>query len=202
MVAHYEAEGHLPHGPDFVKEGDLDLIATYTDFLGVNYYTRHVARDEARTEEAEKNAPQEVFPDPPEERTEMGWEVYPQGLYDLLNRIHFEYAPPKLYVTENGCSYLDGPDEEGRVTDERRIDYLWDHVAAVHGALENGVSVAGYFVWSLLDNFEWERGYTQRFGIVYVDYETQQRYLKDSAYWYRDVIAASGLDVDASGSGE
>lgn len=198
MVAHYEAEGRLPQGLDFVKAGDLALIATYTDFLGVNYYTRHVAR----ADEADDNAPQTLFPAPPEERTEMGWEVYPKGLYDLLNRIHFEYAPPKLYVTESGCSYLDGPDDEGRVADERRIDYLQDHVAAVHGALENGVNVAGYFVWSLLDNFEWERGYTQRFGIVYVDYETQDRYLKDSAFWYQDVIAASSLEVQAPGFGE
>ena len=122
----------------------------------------------------------------------MGWEVYPQGLYNLLNRLHFEYQMPKLYVTENGCSYSEGPDADGRVADQRRLDYLRDHFAAARQAMQNGVPLAGYFVWSLMDNFEWAKGYTQRFGIVWVDYETQQRIPKDSALWYKEVIANRG----------
>ncbi len=153
----------------------------------MNYYTRVVARDE----EAADNLPQTVFA-PPSEQTEMGWKVYPQGLYNLLNRLHFEYQVPKLYVTENGCSYSDGPDDQGEIADQHRLDYLRDHFAAVHRAMANSVPLAGYFVWSLLDNFEWAKGYTQRFGIVWVDYETQQRIPKDSALWYKDVIANNG----------
>lgn len=191
MVAHHTKKGRLPRGLDFVHDGDLALIAVPTDFLGINNYTRHVARDESDPD----NLPQTVFPAPAAELTEMGWEVYPLALYNLLNRLHFEYQIPKLYVTENGCSYLDDPDENGRVDDQRRIDYLRQHLIAVHGAIQNGAPVAGYLQWSLLDNFEWARGYTQRFGIVYVDYETQTRMLKDSAYWYRDVIAANGFEA-------
>jgi beta-glucosidase len=192
MVAHYEDEGYLPNGLDFVQEGDFDIIAEPTDFLGVNYYTRHVARDEKIAD----NLPQTIFPAPPAERTEMGWEVVPEVLYQLLNRLYFEYQITKIYVTENGCSYLDGPDAQGRVADRLRIDYLRGHLISVHRAIQNGVPVAGYLHWSLLDNFEWDRGYTQRFGIVYVDYDTQKRYLKDSAEWYRRVISANGFEFD------
>jgi len=192
---HYPADivaGYAPFLPDglsFVQPGDLAQIAVPMDFLGVNYYTRRVARDET----AEDNLPQEVFPDRP--RTEMDWEEYPEGLYNLLNRLHFEYGPPKLYVTENGASFSDGPDANGRVADARRLAYLRDHFTAVHHAIRNGVPLAGYFVWSLMDNFEWAKGYTQRFGIVWVDYETQQRLAKDSALWYRQVIADNGFAV-------
>ncbi|MCA9938028.1 MAG: family 1 glycosylhydrolase, partial [Anaerolineales bacterium] len=163
-----------------------------TDFLGVNYYTRHVAR----AADAPDNRPQEIFPDPPEARTEMDWEVYPSGLYHLLNWLHFGYRIPQIIITENGCSYLDAPAADGRVADERRIRYLRGHIAAAHRAISNGVPLAGYLQWSLMDNFEWARGYTQRFGIVHVDYETQQRTPKDSAFWYRDVIAANGLEME------
>jgi len=123
----------------------------------------------------------------------MSWEVYPDGLYRLLCRLHFDYQPRKLYVTENGASYSDGPDREGRVRDERRLNYLLRHFTAAHRALDAGAPLAGYFVWSLMDNFEWAKGYTQRFGIVWVDYQTQQRRPKDSALWYRDVIANNGF---------
>ncbi len=191
MVAHYRATGYLPHDLDFVRHGDLDLIATPTDFLGINYYTRHLAR----AADVPDNLPQEIFPDPPAARTEMDWEVYPPALYHLLNWLHFGYRVPKIYITENGCSYLDAPDAGGRVSDERRIRYMRDHLAAAHRAIGNGVPLAGYLQWSLMDNFEWARGYTQRFGIVYVDYETQQRIPKDSAYWYRDVIAGNGFVI-------
>jgi beta-glucosidase len=130
---------------------------------------------------------------PISELTEMGWEVHPDGLDEILSRLRSDYAAPKLYVTENGCSYSDGPDAGGRIRDERRIRFLRDHVVAAHRALTAGAPLAGYFVWSVLDNFEWERGYGQRFGLYWVDYATQQRIPKDSALWYRDVIAANGL---------
>ena len=126
-------------------------------------------------------------------RTEMDWEVYPDGLYKLLCRLHFDYAPPKLYVTENGCSYMDGPGR--RRTGARHTAHRL-FAQPLRGRPPRhlgGRALAGYFVWSLMDNFEWAKGYTQRFGVVWVDYATQQRILKDSALWYRDVIAANGV---------
>jgi beta-glucosidase len=99
-----------------------------------------------------------------------------------------------LYITENGASYSDGPNGQGRVHDQRRVTYLRDHLAAAHRAISAGVPLAGYFVWSLMDNFEWGHGYTQRFGIVWVDYETQQRIPKDSALWYKQVAAANTVE--------
>ena len=125
----------------------------------------------------------------------MGWEVYPDGLFHVLGRLHFEYQVPKIYIAENGCSFSDAPGKDGRVQDRRRIDYLRDHLAAAQRAIEIGVPLAGYFVWSLMDNFEWARGYSQRFGIVWVDFETQQRIPKDSALWYKQVIADNGLTL-------
>jgi len=179
--------GALPNGLDFVEPGDMAAIAVPTDFLGLNYYTRAVNRAEA-----EDNLPQLIFPDRP--RTDIGWEVYPEGFYNLLNRLHFDYSVPKLYITENGASYNIGPDAGGRVPDAPRLDYLRRHMAAAHHAIANGVPLAGYFVWSLMDNFEWAEGYTQRFGIVWVDYDTQARLPKDSALWYRQVIADNGYE--------
>jgi beta-glucosidase len=189
MVDHYEAEGRLPQGLSFVQPGDLETIAIRTDFQGVNYYTRTICRDER----AADNKPQILFQQEP--LTAMGWEVFPEGLYRLLNRIYFEYEPARLYVTENGFSHPAGPGEDGRVPDPERIDYLRAHMAAAHRAWQNGVPLAGFFVWSLLDNFEWARGYWQRFGIVYVDFETLERVPKDSARWYGDVIRQNSLTM-------
>ena len=190
MVADFAAAGYLPDGLAFVEEGDLDAIAVKTDFLGVNYYTREITRDEHDQE----NWPQERFKAPLPERTAMDWEIYPEGFYALLNRLHFEYRAPKLYITENGCAYSDGPDSDGETDDQARVDYLRRHFVAAHRAIQNGVPLAGYFVWSFLDNFEWAWGYSQRFGLVWVDYQTQERLPKASAKWYADVIARNGLD--------
>lgn len=192
MVADYIAAGHLPNGLDFVQENDLFAIATLTDFLGVNMYTREVVR----AEDAADNLPQTRFAAPAHERTEMGWEVHPESLYTLLLRLASHYPIEKLYITENGASYGDGPDGEGRIHDQRRIDYLRDHLAACHRAIEAGVPLAGYFQWSLMDNFEWAKGYTQRFGMVWVDFETQQRIPKASAEWYREAIRNNGFATD------
>jgi beta-glucosidase len=130
---------------------------------------------------------------PSEQWTEMGWEVYSEGLFRTLARVWLEYGPRKIFVTENGCSYGDGPDASGRIRDSRRVDYLRAHLAAAHRAIEAGVPLAGYFAWSLMDNFEWAYGYRQRFGLVWVDYATQRRIPKDSALWYRDVMAANAV---------
>jgi beta-glucosidase len=190
MVEYFTRQGALPHGLDFVQPGDMDAIAAPTDFIGLNYYMREILRADASF-----NDPQTVFPNPqtPEHWTEMGWENYPEGLTGILCRVYFEYQPPKLYITENGASYSTPPDENGNVPDELRTRYLRAHFAAAHRAIQAGVPLAGYFVWSLLDNFEWAYGYSQRFGIVWVDYETQQRILKDSAKWYRTVIRKNGF---------
>jgi beta-glucosidase len=174
---------------DFVQAGDPEAIAAPLDFLGVNYYARGVVRSSV-VREAE-NAPRTVFPNP--ERTEMGWEVYPEGLYELLGRVHFDYRFPSLYVTENGAAYPDQIGPDGQVDDPSRVAYLKNHFTEAARASAAGVPLRGYFVWSLMDNFEWAHGYSKRFGLVYVDYPTQQRVLKTSAHWYRRVIAANGV---------
>jgi beta-glucosidase len=120
----------------------------------------------------------------------MGWEVYPDGLRELLTGLHAGYALPPIYITENGCACAD-PLEGGAVQDTARIDYLRGHLEALAQARAAGVDVRGYFAWSLMDNFEWDSGYAKRFGIVHVDYATQVRTPKASALWYRDLIARS-----------
>jgi beta-glucosidase len=184
-----------PEGLEFVLEGDLDTIAQQTDFLGVNYYTRQVSRD--MKVPPGQNLPVSVSQPPQNDHDyqEMeNWEVYPDGLFNVLAWLYFEYQVPKMYITENGASWSDGPDEAGRVKDARRIDFLKQHFAAAHQAIEIGVPLEGYFVWSLMDNLEWAYGFTQRFGLIWVDFKTQQRILKDSAGWYRQVIKLNGLE--------
>jgi beta-glucosidase len=190
VVADFEKHGALPNGLDFIKAGDQKAIAVPTDFLGVNYYSREIIRADVPD-----NLPQVIFSKPktPENWTEMGWENFPDGLTGVLLRLYFDYKPLKLYVTENGASYSTTPDENGRVVDELRTDYLRTHLAAVHRALQAGVPMAGYFAWSLMDNFEWAEGYKQRFGLVWVNFETQKRILKDSAKWYKAVIRKNGF---------
>jgi beta-glucosidase len=190
---HYPADmwaEYVSHGYDlsFVQPGDFEAIAAPTDFLGVNYYTREVCRGPE-----EGNLPREVFKAPATALTDMAWEIYPEGLYRLLVRLHVAYDVPKVYVTENGAAYPEEPDTAGVVADERRLTYLRQHFAAVQRALAAGAPVAGFFVWSFMDNYEWAEGYTKRFGIVHVDYETQKRTFKNSALWYQRVIAAHSL---------
>jgi beta-glucosidase len=164
------------------RDGDLDAIAAPLDFLGVNYYTRTVVRAGADGE------PDYVEVDGAE-RTAMGWEVYPDGLHELLVRLRDEYDPPPLYVTENGAAYVDQR-TNGAVDDPPRISYVARHLDAIARGIADGVPVRGYFLWSLLDNFEWSFGYSRRFGIVYVDYDTLERIPKSSYRWYRDFIAS------------
>ncbi len=187
LEAHDRRLGYWPEGADdFVKAGDLEAIGVPLDFLGINHYSRNIVRDQ----EAPDNLPVTTIEG---NKTDMGLEVYPNGLYNVLTRIWREYAPRKFYITENGASYSDAPGPDGQIHDARRADYLRRYFTAAHRAIQDGVPLAGYFVWSLLDNFEWATGYTQRFGIVWVDYQTQQRTLKDSALWYCQVIADNGL---------
>ncbi|MGO2054013.1 MAG: family 1 glycosylhydrolase, partial [Glutamicibacter sp.] len=132
------------------------------------------------------------FPSRDLPRTAMGWEVNPQGLRVLLNRLRDEYEGlPALYITENGASYADELSADGVVADVERREYVFSHLDAVAGAIQDGVDVRGYFLWSLLDNFEWAWGYQKRFGIIYVDYETQERIVKDSGRAYAGLIAAN-----------
>jgi beta-glucosidase len=154
------------------------------DFLGINYYSRQVVRSSP----GELLGSRQVLVERAAHTT-MGWEVYPEGLSEILRRVTREYQPKTLYVTENGASFDDHP-QNGSVPDAARTRYLATHFAEAARAIEDGVPLAGYFVWSLMDNFEWSFGYTRRFGLVYVDYQTQRRIDKDSARWYREFLAA------------
>ena len=167
-------------GPDAPRMEAFDLrdIATPMDFLGLNYYSRSVVS--AGRPWDVRSSGREV--------TDMGWEVYPEGLTELLLRLSRDYPVPPMYVTENGCAFRDQL-VDGRVRDSQRTDYISRHITAVAEAMRQGVPMAGYMVWSLLDNFEWASGYEKRFGIVHVDYVTQTRTAKDSALWYRDFLA-------------
>jgi beta-glucosidase len=183
------AVGHLESDKlPFVQPGDMETIAAPIDFLGVNYYSRVVMRA------GEGPWPQGVQMVPDKDLTDMGWEVYPQGLTELIERVHREYGPKAIYITENGAAYADGPNATVRIADSRRVDFMRGHIRACHRALEAGVPLSGYFAWSLMDNFEWAHGYEKRFGLYWVDYETQQRIPKNSAFWYHAVIAANGVD--------
>jgi len=174
--------------PDW-PEQDFALIRQPIDFLGVNYYTRNVVRHE-ETSWLLKTVPvrqtQATY-------TETGWEVFPQGLTDTLVWIRNRYGDIPQYVTENGAAFYDPPAApSGRVADPLRIEYYRWHLRAVHAAIEQGVDVRGYFAWSLLDNLEWSLGYSKRFGIVHVNFETLERTPKDSAKFYADVVASRG----------
>jgi beta-glucosidase len=175
----------------FVREGDMEAIARPLDFLGINYYSRAVMELDA-----DGNA---VGVDlaPPEELTEMGWEVYPSGLTSILKRVWEDYRPKEIYVTENGIALSEPEAGSARVSDPRRVSFLRDHLLATHRAIEAGVPLKGYFHWSLMDNFEWGNGYTKRFGLFRVDFESCERIPKDSAEWYRATIAANAVEDQA-----
>jgi len=127
------------------------------------------------------------------EYTDMDWEVYPQGIYEVLKKVQNDYSPRAIYITENGVAFLDKLDKEAKVKDDQRISYLKEHISFVHKAIEEGIKLKGYFVWSLMDNFEWTYGYSKRFGLIYVDYPTQKRIFKESAYWYKKIIENNGI---------
>jgi beta-glucosidase len=180
----------------FVQSGDLELISAPLDGLGLNYYQPDLvgAADPVRDD---PNGPYPTgehvaWHQTEGPRTDMDWPIDPTGLEDVLLRIKRDYGDVPLYITENGAAF---PDQvvDGQVSDPDRISFLHAHLAAAHSALQSGANLRGYFVWSLLDNFEWALGYGKRFGIIHVDYQSQVRTLKQSAHWYRDVIAAGGI---------
>ncbi|MBY9074102.1 beta-glucosidase [Nocardioides sp. WL0053] len=192
--------GSYPVGFDALMPGpvedDLRTIGTPVDFYGVNYYnpTRVAGPSTPAPPEAPERLdglPFVVLPVEGYPRTDFGWPVVPGGLRDLLVMMEHEYDGllPPVFVTENGCAYDDAPDAAGRVDDRRRIEYLDGHLRAVGEAIAAGVDVRGYFTWSLLDNFEWAEGYTKRFGLVHVDFETQRRTPKDSYAWFARMVA-------------
>lgn len=168
---------------DAIRPGDLEIIATPTDLAGVNHYHRHVVRADP-TDHHLGASLTHAEPAP----TALGWSLRPRSLYDVLARVGSESGLP-LYVTENGAAFHDEVDADGCVDDRQRIEYLRQYTSAVLDAVDDGIDVRGYFAWSLLDNFEWAEGYSQRFGLVHVDYATQRRTPKASARWYRDHIA-------------
>ena len=191
-------EAMRPHTEwEFVHDGDLDLIHQELDYVGLNYYFPSTAR-------AARSAPsgptpwvgaenvEWVAPRPP--LTEMGWPVVPQGLTDVLTGFHERYPDVDLIVSENGAAMPDRVLADGGVHDKDRIDYLDAHIRAVHDAMEKGVPVKGYYVWSLMDNFEWQHGFTKRFGVFRVDYDTCDRTWKDSARWYQRFLSTRTLD--------
>ncbi len=186
-----EAYRQLAGEPEHVRPGDLEVIASGSGFIGVNYYTRRLVRaDPARTD----RFPWSVRPPRPGvPLTDAGWEIVPECLTDLLVRLRDDYGDVPIIVTENGAVFDDAPDTDGRVRDERRTTFLREHVLAIRRALDAGVRLEGYFHWSLMDNFEWALGYGYRFGLVHVDYATQVRTIKDSGRYYRDLIAVNGV---------
>ncbi len=185
--------GHLEsERMPFVEDGDLELIKAPLDLLGVNYYSRAVVKA------GPDGDPVKATPVPDEELTEMGWEVYPEGLTELLKRVARDYEPPEIYLTENGIALPEPDHVEGTIEDDRRIEFARDHLLAAHRAIEAGVPVKGYFHWSLMDNFEWGHGYTKRFGLVHVDFETLERTTKKSAAWYRETIEANAVEDEQS----
>lgn len=164
-----------------IHEGDMDIISHSMDFLGVNFYTRAIYRSDKE---------EHFFQiDPPAPITDIGWEIYPKAFTELLVSLNEKYTLPPIYITENGAAMADKM-TDGVVNDQDRLDYYQQHLNAVHDAIEQGVEVQGYFAWSLMDNFEWAEGYLKRFGIVYVDYETQTRTIKASGLAYKALITS------------
>src|SRR6185437_7131189 len=175
LRGHYPVIGWREYGDRVpqVKPGDMVLIAQKLDFLGVNYYSRDVIGPSGQ-----------IKPVPGSEYTGFDWEIQPKSLHKLLVRLNNEYELPPVYITENGASYPDEVSADGRVQDPKRLKFIRDHLVELHRAIADGVDVRGYFAWSLLDNFEWGVGYSQRFGLVHVDFPTQKRTIKDSGKWY------------------
>ncbi len=182
--AYPESFAALGDATPVIAEGDFAIIQQPLDFLGINFYTRAVYKADAQ-----HGFVQVDLPDVP--RTDMGWEIYPASFTQLLVSLHQAYPLPPVYITENGCAAVDVL-QEGQVFDPMRVDYYQQHLLAVDAAIRQGVDIQGYFAWSLMDNFEWAEGYLKRFGIVYVDYATQQRVIKQSGLAYRDFIRQRG----------
>ena len=170
------------HSFDFIQEGDLEKISIDCDFFGINFYNRGLVEFNAASDFLFRNA----YSDYP--KTGMGWDISPVEFKDLIRRLREEYTKLPIYITENGAAFDDQVSDDNKVHDSERLQYVEKHIRAVAELNEEGMNIAGYYLWSLLDNFEWAFGYEKRFGITYVDFETQERILKDSGYRYAEII--------------
>jgi beta-glucosidase len=174
-----------------VRSGDMEAVKAPLDFIGINLYTRQIVAD--NPDEKYLGARQVSGPGP---RTGFGWEVWPAGLYQMIMRVHRDYGLP-IYITENGAAYPDEVTPDGHIHDGQRTDFYKGYIGQVGRAIEEGADVRGYYAWTLIDNFEWTFGMSQRFGIIHVDFEDgQKRRIKDSGYWYRDLIAKGEIEYD------
>lgn len=184
-------KGHYPEAAyelvgesmPMIQSGDMALIAQELDYVGINFYSRNLYNAQGHIDHVEGS-----------EYTEMGWEVCAPALRRMLVKINREYRLPPIYITENGAAFKDKVSADGKVHDPRRLDYLKNHFIQTRLAMQDGVDVRGYMVWSLLDNFEWGHGFTKRFGLIRVDYETQKRTVKDSSEWYAEVIRKNAVE--------
>ncbi len=186
-----EALSFLPEIAMRIKSGDLDRTRVPLDFIGINLYRRIIARAPTAIERI-AHTQQWLFPvtmtdSPQGPRTSNGWEVWPQAMYDIVTRISRDFNRPQIEITESGCAYNDGPGPNGMINDTDRIDYYRKYLQALARAITDGADVRGYHAWTLLDNFEWAEGFSQRFGLAYVDFKTQQRTIKESGKWYAKV---------------
>ena len=194
-----EALTFLPERAMGIKSGDMEKIKTPLDFIGINLYYRTIASAPGAMERA-AHFQQWLFPVKMDggqvgPKTDIGWEVWPKALYDIVTRITKDYNRPVLEITESGCAYNDGADAGGIIRDQRRIDYHGQYLAALARAIGEGADVRGYHAWSLLDNFEWAEGYDQRFGLAYVDFKTEKRTLKQSGEWYGKVAERNAISA-------
>jgi beta-glucosidase len=197
-------KGRYPHAfsifPSYlmgIKSGDMEQVRTPLDFIGINVYDRTIVS--APSISARLFNPQfwllpaKMNRGVAGPKTDLGWEVWPKAMYDAVMQTTHDYDRPVIEITENGCAYSDGPSAEGLIHDSRRISYLQAHLSSLAQAIRDGADVRGYHHWSLMDNFEWEEGFSQRFGLVHVDYKTQKRTVKDSEKWYAEVVRRNGL---------
>jgi beta-glucosidase len=190
----YPAEMREMFGSDWqsIEVADAKLIQAPIDFVGINYYLRLFVADDASAGPSRAR----IVDSPNCPRTATGWEIHPQGLVDTLRSVRDRYGSIPLYITENGAAFDDEPKPNGAVHDSDRVEYIRNHLRAARQAIGQNINLRGYFVWSLLDNFEWHSGYSKRFGIVHVDYDTQQRVPKSSARFYAKVIRSDGAAIE------
>ena len=185
--------GEPPYDVMGYRAGDGRIMQVPLDWIGINYYFRRIV-SESGPDPGPKHSHYAAAMGSDGPTTYGGWEVWPQGLYDIVTQITREYTQP-IEITENGCSYSDGPEAGGSVPDSRRIAYYRSHLAELARAIRDGARVRGYHAWSLLDNFEWAEGYSQRFGMTWVDFRDQRRIVKESGHWYGRVAESNRLDV-------
>jgi len=176
-----------------IRPGDMEIIKAPLDFIGINLYQRAIVANSPQ----DPNIGAVIMPAAQDaERTDFGWEVYPKALSEMILRVAKDFPGVPLYVTENGCSYGEAPGPDGKVDDQRRIKFLRRYIAEVGRAIQAGADVRGYFHWTFTDNFEWAEGFRQRFGIVYCDFKTRERVIKESGRWYSQLARNNALDFD------